>query len=520
MTTPTSVRVSPTSSAAMALRGPQSGPSASAPDFAQALGQAVSGGDPAARTPDRPASPPDRGPAADPAGPPRATAAATSPAPSAPTEKAAGKPMTGDVADEDARDDEDGDPTPAEPGGLTPGPVPAAVWAMLAAGLGGPAGSVAAPPAGPVAGFASVGTAGNDAVPAVPVTDVAAAPAGTGPDTAVPAPLPAAPAGTAPVGTGAAGPGPVVVTAGRSPTPATVPAVLPTAALTHSRAFTVLAPPPADAPRTTAPSATAGATAGTDDLAGLPAAGTTGPSLPPPTGSPSAQATDPGSGWTADPGTPPAGDPAPTASPAATVEPTRAADPARTADPAPAGPDPALAPPVPVAPPVAAGVPATTPAPVREGPVAAQLTPQLAVLRSAPDGSHTMTLVITPESLGPVSVRVTVSGGALDLTLHGASAHGRHALTEALPDLRRDLEAAGLTFSRLEVGAGGGGDGPGSRTAQQQLLADLMGNGGQQRSGGSDARPRAWAPPGTHLGEGGPVLTSTTSASSGVDVRA
>jgi flagellar hook-length control protein FliK len=163
---------------------------------------------------------------------------------------------------------------------------------------------------------------------------------------------------------------------------------------------------------------------------------------------------------------------------------------------------------------------ATPAAAVREAPVAAQLTPQLAVLRSAPDGSHTMTLVIAPESLGPVSVRVTVSGGALDLTLHGASAHGRHALTEALPELRRDLEAAGLTFSRLEVDARGGGDGPGSRTAQQQLLADLTGNGGQQRSGGSEARPRAWAPPGTHLGEGGPVLTSTPSASSGVDVRA
>jgi flagellar hook-length control protein FliK len=150
--------------------------------------------------------------------------------------------------------------------------------------------------------------------------------------------------------------------------------------------------------------------------------------------------------------------------------------------------------------------------------VATQLAPQLAVLRNAPDGSQTMTLVITPESLGPVSIQVTVTDGTLDLILHGAHAQGRHALTEALPELRRELESAGLTFSRLEVDARtGADDGAGGRTAQQQL-ADMLGNGGRQdRPTPPDAR--SWAPPGTHLGEGGPVLTSSSSASPGVDVR-
>jgi flagellar hook-length control protein FliK len=175
--------------------------------------------------------------------------------------------------------------------------------------------------------------------------------------------------------------------------------------------------------------------------------------------------------------------------------------------------------PAPAAPLAPTAAPAAA-APVRQAPVAAQLAPQLAVLRTAPDGSQTMTLVITPESLGPVSIQVTVTDGTLELTLQGAHAHGRHALTEALPDLRRDLESAGLTFSRLEVDARTGADtGAGDRTAQQQL-ADMLGNSGRQdRATPPDSRSRPWAPPGTHLGEGGPVLTSSSSASPGVDVR-
>jgi flagellar hook-length control protein FliK len=158
--------------------------------------------------------------------------------------------------------------------------------------------------------------------------------------------------------------------------------------------------------------------------------------------------------------------------------------------------------------------------------VAAQLAPQLAVLRNAPDGTQTMTLVVTPDSLGPVAVQVTITEGTLDMTLHGASEHGRHALTDALPELRRDLESAGLTLSRLEVDADARRSNDQDTRSAQQLLADARsdrdargnGNGGQPSP--RQDRSRAWAPPGSHLGEGGPVLTSAASASSGVDVRA
>jgi flagellar hook-length control protein FliK len=128
-----------------------------------------------------------------------------------------------------------------------------------------------------------------------------------------------------------------------------------------------------------------------------------------------------------------------------------------------------------------------------------------------------MTLVVTPDSLGPVSIQVTVTGGALDLTLHGASAHGRHALTDALPDLRRDLEGAGLTLSRLQVDAGGPGDAGADPRSAQQLLADAQGRGGARSQ--PDGRARAWAAPGTHLREGGPALAPASSSPLGVDVR-
>jgi flagellar hook-length control protein FliK len=177
-------------------------------------------------------------------------------------------------------------------------------------------------------------------------------------------------------------------------------------------------------------------------------------------------------------------------------------------------------------------VPLTGPAPAVPGtpapaaaipaggtPVAEQLAPQLAVLRHAPDGSSTMTVVITPESLGEVTVAVTVTDGTLDVRLHGAQEAGRHALTEALPELRRELERAGLTFDKLEV-ATDPDAGAGARSAQQQLLDARTGQQGSSgRPGQADARPRPWGSSPDPLGAGSAALTTDQSASAGVDVR-
>jgi flagellar hook-length control protein FliK len=146
-------------------------------------------------------------------------------------------------------------------------------------------------------------------------------------------------------------------------------------------------------------------------------------------------------------------------------------------------------------------------------PVGSQVARQVAVLRGGPDGAHTMTLVLTPETLGPVEVQVTVSKGSIDLTLRGASEHGRAALLDSLPDLRRDLESAGLTCSRLEVDRDTGGSWLSQHSApEQQAFGERA---GQQDRG---ERSRPWLRPADTTGSG-PTPPSQRSTSSGVDVR-
>ena len=114
-----------------------------------------------------------------------------------------------------------------------------------------------------------------------------------------------------------------------------------------------------------------------------------------------------------------------------------------------------------------------------------------------------MTLVLTPDTLGPVEVQVTLQKGTVDLTLRGAHEHGRAALLDALPDLRRDLEAAGLTTSRLEVDRDSGGAWldrhSAQQQAQQQAMAQQQGFGDR---GGQQDRGRG---PVTTLGRGLPI---------------
>jgi flagellar hook-length control protein FliK len=142
-------------------------------------------------------------------------------------------------------------------------------------------------------------------------------------------------------------------------------------------------------------------------------------------------------------------------------------------------------------------------------PVSGQIARHLAVMRGAAEGAHSMTLVLRPEHLGPVEIQLTIAQGSLDLSLRGAHEHGRAALLQALPDLRRDLETAGLNCSKLEVDRDTGGawtaqqHNPGDRRAQQEWSA-----------GGVRTATRA-----ADTGESRPMTTPTRSTSPGVDVR-
>lgn len=70
-----------------------------------------------------------------------------------------------------------------------------------------------------------------------------------------------------------------------------------------------------------------------------------------------------------------------------------------------------------------------------------------------------MTLAVDPENLGPVTVQAHISASGVRVELFAASTDGREALRQILPDLKRDLAAAGLNAS-LDLSAGsqpGGG---------------------------------------------------------------
>jgi flagellar hook-length control protein FliK len=146
-------------------------------------------------------------------------------------------------------------------------------------------------------------------------------------------------------------------------------------------------------------------------------------------------------------------------------------------------------------------------------PVGSQVARQVAVLSGSPDGDHSMTLVLTPDTLGEVQVQVTLSKGSIELALRGAHEHGRAALLDALPELRRELEAAGLNPTRVEVARDTGG----SLLDRQPTPQQGFGERGAQHDRG-DNRSRPWGRPADIAGSG-PSLNPNRSTSSGVDVR-
>jgi flagellar hook-length control protein FliK len=121
-----------------------------------------------------------------------------------------------------------------------------------------------------------------------------------------------------------------------------------------------------------------------------------------------------------------------------------------------------------------------------------------------------MTVVLTPETLGPVEVQVTLSQGSVDLALRSATEAGRAALLEALPELRRDLAGAGLSLTTASVDR----DAEASwASAQQHAGGDRAGGHGQ-----SDDRGRPWLRrPDVDAGRAAP--DRTTPGQSGLDVR-
>ncbi|MES2093308.1 MAG: flagellar hook-length control protein FliK [Actinomycetota bacterium] len=87
---------------------------------------------------------------------------------------------------------------------------------------------------------------------------------------------------------------------------------------------------------------------------------------------------------------------------------------------------------------------AATPAPPPSTPLTAQLTRPIFTLTTAAPGTHTMTISVTPDDLGPVTVRAQVTPAGIRVELFAPTDIGRDAIRAILPELRKDLAGGGL----------------------------------------------------------------------------
>lgn len=72
-----------------------------------------------------------------------------------------------------------------------------------------------------------------------------------------------------------------------------------------------------------------------------------------------------------------------------------------------------------------------------------QLSRPLQGLRSFGDGTHVISISVTPDNLGPVAVRAHVTGDNIRIELVAPTDQARAAIKDILPDLRRDLAGSG-----------------------------------------------------------------------------
>lgn len=83
-------------------------------------------------------------------------------------------------------------------------------------------------------------------------------------------------------------------------------------------------------------------------------------------------------------------------------------------------------------------------APAPTVPLGGQIAGPLFSLAAQGDGEHVLTINVTPDNLGPVTVRAHVSGETIRIELFAPNDAGREALRSVLPDLRRDFAGGGM----------------------------------------------------------------------------
>jgi flagellar hook-length control protein FliK len=98
-----------------------------------------------------------------------------------------------------------------------------------------------------------------------------------------------------------------------------------------------------------------------------------------------------------------------------------------------------------VQPAAASAAPPAPTAPVPAQHFTAQLSKPIFTLASAGAGEHVVTVKVTPENLGPITVRAHVGVDGMRVELFAPSDAGRDAIRSILPDLRKDLAGQGLS---------------------------------------------------------------------------
>ncbi|NUU12559.1 flagellar hook-length control protein FliK, partial [Curtobacterium pusillum] len=107
-------------------------------------------------------------------------------------------------------------------------------------------------------------------------------------------------------------------------------------------------------------------------------------------------------------------------------------------------------------------------------PLAQQLSRPVFTLAQAGPGEHVVTVQVTPDALGPVTVRAHVTTHGMHVELFAASDAGRDAVRQVLPDLRRDAAGTGLSTT-LDLSSQNHPDsrsGPDERSAPAVPLVD------------------------------------------------
>ncbi|KGJ79492.1 hypothetical protein GY21_04815 [Cryobacterium roopkundense] len=94
--------------------------------------------------------------------------------------------------------------------------------------------------------------------------------------------------------------------------------------------------------------------------------------------------------------------------------------------------------------PVAPAAPTASAVPAAPVPLTAQVAKPLFTLSGVKPGEHVLTINVTPENLGPLTVRAHVTGDNIRVELFAPTDLAREALRAILPDLRRDLAGGGL----------------------------------------------------------------------------